>query len=81
MFLPFLKIVKKTLTRWSQATKKGKIRQTQNNKPPRESNKERQPRELKVRKTSRNFEEKMHQKKPPSHRVIKKSTRRGNIYK
>jgi len=33
MFLPFLKIVKKTLTRWSQVTKKGKIRQTQNNKP------------------------------------------------
>jgi chorismate-pyruvate lyase len=33
MFFPFLKIVKKTLTRWSQVTKKGKIRQTQNNKP------------------------------------------------
>jgi hypothetical protein len=33
MFFPFLKIVKKTPTRWSQVTKKGKIRQTQNNKP------------------------------------------------
>jgi hypothetical protein len=33
MFLPFLKIVKKMLTRWSQVTKKQKIRQTRNNKP------------------------------------------------
>jgi hypothetical protein len=33
MFFPFLKIVKKILTRWSQVTKKVKRRQPQNNKP------------------------------------------------
>ncbi len=34
---------------------------------------------IKIRKLAENFGEKIHQKKPPSHRVIRKPTRKRNI--
>ena len=46
---------------------------------PRERNNKEDNRQDKNKEISRNFEEKIHQKKSPSHRVIKKPTRRRNI--
>ena len=45
---------------------------------PRERNNKEDNRQNSDKKTSRNFGEKIHQKKPPSHKVIKKPTKEEN---
>ena len=79
MFLPFFKIVKKTHTRWSQATKERKMEQKPKTTNPRERNDKEDNSQNRDENINRNFREEMHQKKLSSHRNIKKSTRRRDI--
>jgi hypothetical protein len=79
MFLPFFKIVQKMHTRWSQVTKEQKMRQTQDNKTLEKETIKKTTARIKTRKLAENVGKEIHQKKPLSHRVIKKPTRKRNI--